>query len=344
MSILPTDKKIYFIIGPTGTGKSSLAVELAKKILKAEIISADSRQIYKDLDISSGKITKDEMEGIPHHMLDIANLGDFFSVVDYTNLALEKIAEIYERGNVPIVCGGTGLYIDHLLYKIELPKVNINTKLREDLINKNSDELYEILEQLLTPSPLHGASLKKTNPKNIQLNVLRLEKVANRPEGVVLEKFQNKEFKNNKVRLVRAIEIITGLGYYPEAKKEKRFTNTEIILTTLDKTDLKDKILKRTLERLGSGMLEEIINLKIKYNLTDKYLKSLGFEYSLCLEFINSGFNSPSFTKGWQDLQNLDGVVKKFLEDFVTKEYQYAKRQITWFKKYKNISNAKINS
>jgi len=302
MSNLPTDKKIYFIIGPTGTGKSDLAIKLSKKIekeaaaegrrLKAEIVSADSRQIYKDLNISSGKITKDEMENIPHHMLDIVELGKYFSVVDFTEMALRKISEIYERGNIPIVCGGTGLYIDHLLYNINLPKAPKNEKIREEMRNKNANELFEILEKLLESNDNDNLS--------------------------ILNRFSSIEFKNNKARLIRAIEIISKLGYYPEEKRERRFLNAEIMLTSLDKSTFKEKILKRTLERLRAGMLEEIIFIKNKYKLSEEYIKGLGFEYSLCLDFINKKI----------DYQN-------FLNEFLIKEYQYAKRQITWFKKYK---------
>ena len=101
-------RKIYFIIGPTASGKTALSIELAKNLTNAEIVSADSRQIFKDLNLSTGKITVDEMDHIPHHMLDIINPGEYFSVVDFTERALKVIEQIYERGNIPIVCGGTG--------------------------------------------------------------------------------------------------------------------------------------------------------------------------------------------------------------------------------------------
>jgi tRNA dimethylallyltransferase len=200
-------------------------------------------------------------------------------------MALQKISEIYTRGNITIVCGGTGLYIDHLLYEINLPECPKNQKLREELKNKNCDELFEILKEIAEPK--------------------------------IASQFSAPEYKNNKHRIIRTIELVKHFGYYPEVKKKLRFKNAEIIVTNLNKDTFKEKILKRTLDRLKAGMLEEIISVKEKYKLTDEYLKNLGFEYSLCLEYISKKISYESF-----------------LKNFVTKEYQYAKRQITWFKKY----------
>jgi tRNA dimethylallyltransferase len=138
-------KKIYFVIGPTSSGKTALSIDLAKKIGKAEIISADSRQVYRGFDLSSGKVTTEEMENIPHHLLDIVNPGEYFSAVDFTELAIKKIEEVISRGNTPIVCGGTGFYIDSLLYDYNLPDVKQNPELRTELESKDTPELFKIL-------------------------------------------------------------------------------------------------------------------------------------------------------------------------------------------------------
>src|SRR3989338_10398270 len=108
-------KKVIVILGQTAIGKSYLAVKIAKKInppAGGEVISADSRQVYKGIDIGTGKITRVEMKGIPHHLLDVANPKNQFTVVQYKKLAEQKIKEIIARGKTPIICGGTGFYID----------------------------------------------------------------------------------------------------------------------------------------------------------------------------------------------------------------------------------------
>ena len=124
--------KVIVILGTTATGKSDLAVKIAKKI-KGEIISADSRQVYIGLDIGTGKITQKEMRGVPHHLLDVANPKHKFSVVQYKKLAEEKIKEIISRGNVPIICGGTGFYIDAITNGTIFPEVPPNKSLRKIL-------------------------------------------------------------------------------------------------------------------------------------------------------------------------------------------------------------------
>jgi tRNA dimethylallyltransferase len=262
-------KKIFFVIGPTSSGKTALSIELAKKITKSEIVSADSRQIYRDLNLSSGKVTKEEMENIPHHLLDIVNPGEYFSVVDYTELAVEKIYEIFARGNTPIICGGTGFYIDSLLYRYNLPETKKNDKLRTELENRNTEELFKIFYKTL---------FRITNWKYFFKNLR------------TLEKFSDPEYKNNPHRLMRAIEIVSELGYIPELRKEKRFPDTEydieIITTNVDRQTLRDKIYKRLLERIDQGMVEEIESVKEKYNLSWDYLEKLGLEFKWVAKFL----------------------------------------------------------
>ena len=141
-------QKIYFIVGPTASGKTALSIELAKKLGNCEIISCDSRQIFRDFDLATGKVTKEEMGPIPHHMLDIVDPGQEFSVVDFTNMALEQIEDIFSRGKTPIICGGTGFYVDNLIYDYKLPSVPKNEDLRKELEPKTTKELYLILKDL----------------------------------------------------------------------------------------------------------------------------------------------------------------------------------------------------
>src|SRR3972149_9041812 len=123
-------KRILVIVGPTATGKSEVAVFLAKKF-DGEVISADSRQVYKGLDIGTGKITKREMSGVPHHLLDVANPKRVFTVSEYKKLGEKALQNIWWRGKLPIICGGTGFYIQALVDGIILPEVPPNKKLRK---------------------------------------------------------------------------------------------------------------------------------------------------------------------------------------------------------------------
>jgi tRNA dimethylallyltransferase len=172
------NNKILIICGPTATGKSAFAVELAKQF-DGEVISADSRQVYKGLDIGSAKIPVEEMQGVPHHLIDIADPHDYFSVSDFQKCAQEKINEIHARGKLPIICGGTGMYIDAVVYNTQFPEVPPNELLRAELMNFTTDELYEKLQNL-DPDRANNIDSK------------------------------------NKVRLIRAIEIATALAPVPK--------------------------------------------------------------------------------------------------------------------------------
>lgn len=295
-----TKKEIYFVIGPTSSGKTAKSIELAKKIGNAEIISADSRQVYKDFNLSSGKVTTEEMENIPHHLLDIVDPGEYFSVVDYTNLALEKIDEIFSRGHTPIICGGTSFYIDSLLYDYNLPDVKQNRTLRAELESKDTSELFKIL------------FWKLFNLKNLKFFFGNLK---------TFQRFSDLEYRNNPHRLVRAIEIVSEMGYFPKLNKVPRFPNSKftvkIINIQIDKEKLKERIYKRLIERIDAGMIEEVQQVKEKYNLSYKYLEKLGLEFKWTARFLQKEISKEEM------IQNL------FVEIC-----QYAKRQVTWFKKY----------
>ncbi|MDQ3244924.1 MAG: tRNA (adenosine(37)-N6)-dimethylallyltransferase MiaA [bacterium] len=233
---------VIVIVGQTATGKSTLAVQLARKI-NSEIISADSRQIYKMLDIGTGKITKREMIGIVHHGLDIANPKKKYTVVDYKKYADKKIKEIIMRGKVPIIVGGTGFYIDAVVNNIILPQVEPNNKLRYELAQNTPEQNFKILKKL-----------DKTRAKNI-------------------------DSKNN-VRLIRAIEIAKALGFVPHlatrSPSEYQFIKIGV---KLPKEELEKKIEKRVKSMFKSGLLKEIQKLK-KVGISDRRLKEFGFEYN----------------------------------------------------------------
>ncbi len=261
--------RVFVILGQTATGKSDLAVQIAKKI-NGEVISADSRQVYKGLDIGTGKITKKEMKGVPHHLLDVAHPKKRFSVAEYQKLALSAMADIIKRGKVPIICGGTGFYIDAVTKGIILPEVPPNLKLRKTLDKKSEEQLLKILEKI-----------DKRRAKSID--------------------------SKNKVRIIRAIEIAKALGKVPEIVEAKPNYQFIKIGLHLPPAKLKTKIEKRMKKMFEQGLLNEIKMLK-KLGVSNKRLKELGFEY-----------NDPTYEK----------VVKANL--------QYAKRQMTWFNRDKEI-------
>jgi tRNA dimethylallyltransferase len=242
----PSKPKILVVLGPTATGKSNLAVKLAKK-LNGEVISADSRQVYKGMDIGSGKITKKEMKGVPHHLLDVANPKKVFSVAEFQKLAEKKIAEILSRGKLPIVCGGTGFYIDTLVSGLRYPEVKENKKLRAKLEKKSTPEVFTILTKL-----------DSARAKTID--------------------------KHNKVRLIRAIEIAQSLGKVPKIESNQPYDATYIGLDWPDLT-LKERIAARLKRRLKQGMVAEVARLR-KSGVSYRRLELFGLEYKNCALFL----------------------------------------------------------
>ena len=232
-------KKLIVVCGPTATGKSDYAVELARKI-DGEIISADSRQVYRGLDIGSGKITTEETQSIPHHLLDVADPKEIFSVTQYQSLATKAIEEIIARGHAPIICGGTGLYIDAVICGTVFPAVPPNTELRTKLQELSLEELQQKLETI--------------DPKRFAL-----------------------VDQKNKVRLIRAIEIATALGSVPETTQNPQY-NVEWHYLDFDDEVLKKRIHDRLLKRMDMGMVEEVKRLH-KQGVSWERLESLGLEY-----------------------------------------------------------------
>ena len=137
---------ILIIAGPTATGKTSLSIEIAKKY-DGEIISADSRQVYRELTIGSAKILPNEMQNVPHHLLDVATLNMNYSVADYVALAKKIINEIHTQGRLPIIVGGTGFYIDSLIYESSFPEVPENPELRKELAGNSAEDLFLQLQK-----------------------------------------------------------------------------------------------------------------------------------------------------------------------------------------------------
>jgi len=240
--------KILVILGQTATGKSDLAVLLAKK-LNGEIISADSRQVYKGLDIGSGKITKREMKGVPHYLLDVISPKKVFSVVDFQKQAYKHIDDILKRGKLPIICGGTGFYLQSIVDGIVLPGIEANKKLR--------------------------ASLEKKDLAELQLILKNLDK----------KRFSEIDTKN-KVRLVRAIEITCAIGKVPKLKKNPKYSALQIGVTWSAEA-LQKRIHDRLIKRLKIGMIKEVENLH-NDGVSWKRLESFGLEYKYIALFLQN--------------------------------------------------------
>ena len=248
--------KILVILGPTTTGKSALAVKLAKKY-NGEVISADSRQVYERLDIGTGKITKKEMMGVPHHMLDVVSPKKIFTVVDWKMQTEKIIDNIITRGKLPIICGGTGFYIQSIVDRIILPNVAPNKNLRKKLEKKTLSQLVLML--------------KKLDPKRLK----------------------NIDVKN-KVRLIRAIEIAKSLGSVPKIKRgESKYEILQIGLRLEDRKS-KSKIHNRLLTRLKQGMLNEAKKLH-KKGLSYKRMRELGLEYKFLADYLEKKINKKDF-------------------------------------------------
>lgn len=263
-------QKVIVILGPTASGKTNLAIKLAKEF-NGEIISADSRQIYKYLDIGTGKVKKKEKDGIVHYGIDIVDPKKNFSVIEYQKYALKKIKEIIKKDKVPIICGGTGFYIDAITRNFILPEVKPDLKLRKELSKNTPDENFEILKSL----------------------------DSNRAENI--------DRKNN-VRLIRAIEIAKAIGKIPQIIDQKSKYEFLKIGLNLDKEILEKKIALRVKKMFKDGLEQEIDNLK-KLGIKESRLKDFGFEYY-----------NPT------------------LEKVINGSKKYAKRQMTYFKRDKEIN------
>ena len=158
-----TKTKILVVLGPTSSGKSDMAVELALKF-GGEVVSADSRQVYRGLNIGTGKITAAEMKGVPHHCLDIADPKERFTAMDWKRAAEAAIADIVSRGKLPIICGGTGFYISSLVDDLGFPDVEADTEEQKKLEERSAEELFEELKRL---DPVRAATIDLKNKRRL---------------------------------------------------------------------------------------------------------------------------------------------------------------------------------
>ena len=244
-------QKAIVIAGPTAAGKTALSIDIAHEI-DGEIISADSRQVYRGLDIGSSKITPEEMQGVPHHLLNVADPKKTFAVSDFIRFGRRALDEIEKNRRMPLIVGGTGFYIDALLGRNSPAPVSPNQKLREEL------------------------------------NALPVEKLIKRLEALD-ENYAKKIDRKNKRRVVRAIEIIDALGFMPRPTLEN-LCNTLWIGLTVPFPTLREKIKKRMDIRLSMGMLDEARTLH-QNGISYERMEEFGLEYRLMAEHMQGKIN-----------------------------------------------------
>jgi len=242
--------KLIVILGPTASGKSELAIKLAKKF-NGEIISADSRQVYKGMDIGTGKVSKKEMQGIPHYLLDIASPKRRFTVSQYRKLAIIAINKIYRKNKVPFLVGGTGFYIQAVVDGILIPEVKPDWKLRKKLEKKSIEELYKILKKL---DPQRAKTIEKENPR----------------------------------RLIRAIEIVLKTKKPVPPLKFNPLPYPVLMLgIKRPKKELKQRIKKRFFEWLKKGLILEVIKLR-KMGVSFKRIEEFGMHYREIAKYLQN--------------------------------------------------------
>ena len=246
--------KVIAIAGPTASGKTSLAVEIAKA-LKTEIISADSRQIYKEFDIATAKPSKQEMHGIKHHLIDVVSPKEEFTVADFADKAAEVMRNLFEQGKIPVVAGGTGLYFRILLENYDMPKVAPDKELRKKLHNIEKEQGVQALYDLL----------KQQDP-------------------VLAENMH----PNNTVKIIRALEVCKTLGIPMSQAQKKKDPLYDVIWIGLghlngeDRQFLYNRTDKRVDLMLEQGLEQEAKKLYEKYGKINSLLKTIGYQ-----EFID---------------------------------------------------------
>jgi len=281
-------QSIITILGPTAIGKSSLAIELAKNFAGV-IISADSRQIYKNFDIGSGKISLAEMQNIPHYMIDIIELWENYNVAEFQKEVKSILQELDTKHILPFLVGGTGLYIESIIYNYQLSNIPIQNNLREELSQMTKLELQN---KLLLLSP------------NIELN---------------------KSDWNNPVRLIRAIEINT-FGINTKVEKQYSPYNNLIIGLNSSLIEIKNRISLRVESRLEQGAIEEVKEMRLilakhlSIDSINKKIQQFGLGTMAICDYLDNKID-------YNTMKN----------KYIQSEYQYARRQLTWFRRMPNI-------
>ena len=273
--------KIIVIVGPTASGKTGLSIAIAKEF-DGEVISSDSRQVYKGLDIGTEKVTSEEMAGVPHHLLDVVEPSVVYTATDFKQDAIKATEDILARGKLPIVAGGTFFYVDTFLRRISTPEVPPNPELRAELEKFTTEELYERLKTL---DPKRAAAIDPHNHR----------------------------------RLMRSIEVAEALGSVPPPEESECPYDVLMIGIETDKEELRARIRARAQEALTKGLVEETKEL-LENGVTRERLSEIGLEYRIIMEYMDGSLTDEE-------------LIQKLEE----KNWQYAKRQLTWLKRDESI-------
>ncbi len=244
-TIAPMQTRIVCVVGPTASGKSARAVSEALE-RGGEVISVDSRQVYRTLDIGTEKTTPSEMRGIPHHLIDIRDPHEAYSAGDFVSDAERLIADITARGKLPILAGGSHFYFDSLLYGLP-GRVPVQTGLRHELETASTEELF--------------AQLQRADPRR----------------SAMLD-------PHNRPRLVRALEIVSTLGSVPERHKEHSRYSVEWIVIDPEREVLRERIDARLAHALAGALIEEVA--RVRAAVGDERLNTFGLEYRVVGEFL----------------------------------------------------------
>ncbi len=289
-------KELIVITGPTAVGKSAAAIKVCEKI-GGEVISADSMQVYRGMDIGTAKITKEETRGIPHHLMDILDPSEEFNVSVFQALAREKIAEIKGRGHVPVIAGGTGFYIRSVLYAASFGEEETDESLRKELANKMKEKGNPYMEEALASFDPVSAKLYHGNGK----------------------------------RIIRALEYyrLTGETLSEKNARERAKPmayDAALFFLSMPREQLYERIGQRVDEMMEKGLLTEVRELQERG--LDRSLTAMqGIGYRQLFSYLD----------GKSTLSEAVDEVKKETRHF-------AKRQITWFKKEKDVISLDVTS
>ncbi len=253
-----TEKKpLVILTGPTAVGKTALSIKLASEI-GGEIISADSMQVYRQMDIGSAKIKPEEMDGIPHHLIDILEPEEEFNVCLFEKLALEAMEQIYERGHIPVVVGGTGFYIQALLYQIDFTEEETDTAFRDKLWQLGEEKGNHYLHELL----------RKVDPESAE-----------------------EIHENNRKRVIRALEFYENSGkpistHNKEQRQKTSAYNSCYFVLTDDRKKLYERIESRVDQMLSKGLVDEVRTLKER-GCNASMVSMQGLGYKEILEYLD---------------------------------------------------------
>lgn len=281
-------KKVVVICGPTASGKTSLGIKLANRI-NGEIISCDSMQIYKDMDIGTAKPTQEERNAAKHHLIDFVSPSERYNVAEYKKDAETAICRILEEKKEPIIVGGTGLYLNSLVYGIDYPDIETDLEYRKLLESRVQKEGLDALYQ----------------------EAYKIDSQAT-----------SKISQNDQKRILRVLEIyhVTGktkTELEEESRKGHIKYDYRVFVLNMEREKLYERINKRVDIMIELGLIEEVENLLNKYNDFPTAMQGLG--YKEVVEYLQK-----KITK--------DEMIEKIKQE----SRRYAKRQITWFKSYKN--------